>query len=215
LQDSISFTSNIIHRSGTLDANGFNVTANLYSLNDSPLLNRSLIMGTGTFSFKNNGNVWDVSATNLTFSGANATIVIDTPGASIHTFNGGGLTYGTLTYTVAGSTGALHITGSDTFNTINFSDASNARSLRFTAGTTTTVTNFNVNGTPGKLMTVESVTAATHTLTKPSGAVSCDYLNVINSIATGAAAWYAGANSRTAAAIPAGRSMPHRPDSAT
>jgi hypothetical protein len=65
----------------------------------------------------------------------------------------------------------------------------------FTAGTTSTFTDFNLSGTVGNLITIASVTAATHTLSKASGTVSSNYLSITNSIATGGATWNAGANS--------------------
>jgi len=118
--------------------------------------------------------------------------------SSTRTFNGGGLTFGTINYTVAGSTGELDITGSNSFSQINFSDASNARSLKFTAGTTQTIRNgngFNVRGTAGKLMTIDTITgASTFTLTS-SNVQSTDYLNVNRSVVDASPKWYAGANS--------------------
>lgn len=138
--------------------------------------------------------VWSVAGAGFTTSGT-GTIKINAASASARTFGGGGFTYPTLDYTVAGSTGTLTLTGSNTFDTVNFSDVTNARSLLLTAATTTTVTNFNVQGTAGKLMTVDSATAASHNLAKSSGTASCDYLSIKNSHAAGGAAWYAGANS--------------------
>lgn len=130
-------------------------------------------------------------------SGASATFVVATASANSRSMQLGGQTIGTLIYTVAGSTGALSFpVNMGTIGTLNFSDASNARSLLLTAGSAMTILNsFNVFGTAGKLMTVDSVTAATHTLSKASGVVSGDYLSITNSIATGGAKWYAGSNS--------------------
>ena len=71
-----------------------------------------------------------------------------------------------------------------------------ARTLRFTSGTTTTVTNFNVYGSATAKMTIASTTAGSPaTLSKTSGIVSCDYLSIQDSTATGGATWYAGSNS--------------------
>ncbi len=64
------------------------------------------------------------------------------------------------------------------------------------AATTVNFTNLIVRGTAGKLMTIGSITAATHTLSKAaSGVVDCDYLSVSQSIATGGATFFAGDNS--------------------
>lgn len=179
---------------GALYANGFNFSTRAFT---STANNTRIVdMGTGTWYLTAAaGTPWNIGGTGLTFNGGSATISLPTATASNQTFAGGGQTYGTLTYNVAGSTGMLDITGANTFNTINFSDATNARTLRFQAGVTNTVNNWNVFGTSGNLISVVSVTGTTFTLSKPSGVVSSDYLNLVNSVATGGATWYAGANS--------------------
>lgn len=183
---------------GTFDANGYNVTIdNFQSTSGST---RSIIMGTGTWTpySSNGGTVWNISTSGLTFSGASSTIDLTGLNITTKTFIGGGLTYGILKYTVSGATATLAIGGSNSFSGIQFSDASNARTLQFTAATTTTIrsaSGWQVNGTSGKLMTVTSGTAATHTITCASGTISSDYLNVSYSIATGGARFFAGANS--------------------
>lgn len=137
---------------------------------------------------------WNVASGNTVNAGGSTIIFSSSASATARTFAGGGKTYGTLTYTVAGSTGSMTLTSSNTFATINFSDVTNARTLLFTAGTTTTIsTGFNVNGTSGKLMTIGSVTAASHTIAMPTG-ISCDFLSISRSTLTGNSA-YAGANS--------------------
>lgn len=176
---------------GTLTANNFGVTATLYTMSGGTT---NMGSGTWTMTYVGGVNFWNVTAGTLNAS--TSTIVLSLASATTRTFVGGGKTYNILTHTVAGSTGPVVITGSNTFGTINFSDITNARSLLFTAGTTTTITTaFNVNGTAGKLMTIDSVTAATHTLTKGLSVVSSDYLSIKNSVAVGGAAWFAGANS--------------------
>lgn len=198
LLDAFSTGGTINVQRGTLVTNDFNVTCSVFSSNSGTLV-RGITLGTSTITLTNTGasTVWQLTSTgNLTFSGGNSTIVIAGSSASTKTFAGGNLTYGSLTYTLSGSTGALNITGSNTFTNINFSDASSARSLLFTAGTTTTILNsFNVLGTSGKLMTIGSITASGHTLSKSGGIVSCDYLSISRSTAQGGASWYAGANS--------------------
>lgn len=158
---------------------------------------RSLTM-TGTWQINATGAtaLWVCQSSGLTLTATGSVIQVMATSTSTRAFAGGGLTYGTLTHTLAGSTGAMSITGSNTFNTLNFSDATNARSLLFTAATTTTVTNFNVFGTATKLMTISSVTAATHTLSNPSpGGFVSDYLSIDHSIATGGSGWFAGTHS--------------------
>lgn len=154
------------------------------------------LSGTTTVTITTTSNFWQLATTGLTLSHT-GTIVCPTS-TNTRTFVGGGATYGTLTYTVAGSTGELDITGNNSFAQINFSDASNARSLKFTAGTTQTIRNgngFNVRGTAGKLMTIDTITgASTFTLTS-SNVQSTDYLNINRSVVDVSPKWYAGANS--------------------
>lgn len=197
LQDAFSSSSStsLTVTNGGLNSDGNTMTINTLSSTNSNT--RSVTLDSSTISITNTsgGTFWSfATTTNLTFSATGSTIVMGSY-ASTRTFSGGGLTYGTLTYTVAGSVGGLDIVGANTFNTINFSDATNARTLRFTASTTTTVTNWNVSGGASRLITISSITAATHTLSKDSGTVSSDYLHLTNSIAAGGATWYAGSNS--------------------
>lgn len=196
LSDAILVTGNFIVNYGTFTSADQTITCNAFTSSNSNT--RTLNMGSSQINLMgtSSGDIYIMNGFGITFTGA-PSITYANASANSRNFKGNGYTYGTLTYTVAGSTGTLVVTGSNTFNTINFSDASNARTLQFTAGTTTTITgSFNVFGTSGKLMSVQSATAATHTLSRASGNVSTvDYVNLTNSIATGGAGWYAGANS--------------------
>jgi hypothetical protein len=185
---------------GTFDANNKNVSIGTFA--SSGTLARSVLMGSGTWSLTNTTatTVWNLgTSTAMTLSASSATIAISTTSTNTRTMALGGLTYGTITYTVAGSTGALTILTAVTpvtIGTINFSDATNARTLTFQANRTFNITNFNVRGTSGNLVTLNSDTSGTaHTLSKASGVVYDDYLSVKDSTATGGARWFAGANS--------------------
>jgi hypothetical protein len=181
---------------GTFTTNNYTITSNRFS--NATVNPATLNMGSSTINITgNNALPYTLSNTDPAFvyNGADATINIGSSTLA-RTIAGGGKSLGILNYIVSGSTASLSITGSNTFKEINFRDANNARSLLFTAGTTTTITNaFNVQGTPGRLMTVGSITAASHTLTDASGVISCDYMSISRSTATGGASWYAGANS--------------------
>lgn len=56
-------------------------------------------------------------------------------------------------------------------------------------------TNFSSGGTGFQINILSVTPLGTHTLSKASGVVACDYLILSNSIATGGADWYAGSNS--------------------
>ena len=144
-----------------------------------------LITGASTTAFNN------AQPTNFTTTAGTGTGTISMTAATFKTFVGGGSTFNcTLNQ---GGAGALTITGSNTFNDIT--TTVRPTSVLFTAGTTNTFTNFSLSGTAGNLVTIGSVTAASHTLSKASGTVSSDYLSISRSTATGGAGWYAGANS--------------------
>jgi hypothetical protein len=196
LNDSIisngAFTSN----NGVINSNGFNVTSASF-VSNSGFTRSNLINGSTITPNASSGNFISFSTSGLTLSADTTTFNIP-KSSSTRTFNGGGLTFGTITYTVAGSTGELDITGSNSFAQINFSDASNARSLKFTAGTTTIIrekNGFNVNGTSGKLMTVASITGPAFTVSSLEKQGAVDYVSLTNCVATETNTWYAGANS--------------------
>lgn len=176
---------------GALDCNNNNVSIVNGLFTSTGAATRSLTMGTGTWGFSTAASTfWNVSAS-LTLSAASSIISLTLANGNNRAFNGAGLTYGTLNYTVAGSTGSLELIGNNTFTTLNFSDATNGRSLRFTAGSTTTITNFNIQGTAGKIMTIASVTASGHTISVASGRLFLKYLSISRSTATGGAKFYA------------------------
>jgi hypothetical protein len=184
-----SATGAITLTRGTFDAAGYSVTLTgaLAGINANNANVRTLAFGSGTWTIAGTGGFNATDATNLTVTG---TGIISLTNASAKSFIGGGIqTYPTLNQ---GGAGALTVTGSN-----KFADITNSAigSVLFTAGTTTTFDNFNLNGTAGNLLTLGSVTAASHTLSKVSGTVSSDYLSISRSTATGGATWYAGANS--------------------
>jgi hypothetical protein len=109
--------------------------------------------------------------------------------ASAKTFAGNGLTYYNINQ---GGAGALTITGSNNFNDItNTYSATGATSILFTAGTTNTFANWNASGAAGRVLTIGSSTAASHTLSKASGTVNANFLSISRSNATGGADWNA------------------------
>lgn len=189
LQDAFTNVgSGALFTTGTFNSNNFNCSFPALTVQGA-----TVNMGSSTWTLSSVAAIW--TYTSGTINPGTSTIVSSNISATLRTFAGGGQTYNNFSYVVNGSTGQLNITGSNTFNVFNFSDTTNARTLAFTAATTNTFTTFNVNGTAGKLMTISSITAASHTLSKASGTVSDDYLLITNSIATGGASWYAGANS--------------------
>ncbi len=193
LQDALTMgsTRTATLTNGTLDLNGKTLT-----------VGTAFTTGTGTKNLTFNGGTLvcptasttafnNAVPTGFTTTAGTGTGTISMTAATAKTFVGGGSTFNcTLNQ---GGAGALTITGSNTFSDIT--NTVQPASVLFTAATTSTFTNFNLSGTSGNLITIGSVTAASHTLSKASGTVSSDFLSISQSTATGGAGWYAGANS--------------------
>jgi hypothetical protein len=184
LQDAFTSNYGITVVQGTFDANNFSVTATV--LNTSIPLTRTVAFGSGTWTLSSNGVVVNANGSLLTVTGSGT---ISLTSASAKSFLGNGLTYYNINQ---GGAGALTIIGSNTFNDItNTYNATGATSILFQAGTTSTFTNWNASGASGRLLTIGSSTAASHTLSKASGTVNADFLSISRSNATGGATWNA------------------------
>ena len=178
---------------GTFDANNFNVTTLDFYTQYDFVPSRTLNMGSGTWTlfggFGSNG--WYVNfgnLTGLTINCGTSTINIDgtdpSPGFN---FTGAGFTYYNLNLATANLT--FEFSDDNSFNNISNSAVSGINING--SGITITVANFNVSGADPDFVNL----GGGFTLSKLSGVVSCDYLNITNCDATGGATWYAGANS--------------------
>jgi len=189
LQDAFSTTLILLITSGTFNANDKNVTAKIVSIYGTGI--RTVTMGSGTWTSTglNNWSVWDaITVTNLTFNKGTGTIKL-TGSSGTQTFAGGGLTYNNVWVAMTGTT-ITNVTGSNTFNDFKI-DA--GRTVQFTAGTVTTVASLTATGTSGSRITIGSITAAQHTLTKSSYGNSCnEYLTISYSKTTNANIFFAG-----------------------
>lgn len=177
---------------GKIDANNKNVLSTFFESNNSNT--RSLVMGSGTWQLNGDAVHWNTTTTTgLTFNAGTSTIKITSSNSTQRLSNFGGLTINNYWNATTGS-GLVGISGSSIFNNIKI-DA--GRTQLFTAGTTQTVTTFTATGTAGNLITITSSASSTstHTLSCASGIISCDYLDVSHSVATGGATWNAGAHS--------------------
>ena len=198
---------------GILDLNGMTLTVGAVNGGFATYLTgtRSILFNGGTLvcPFGGSNAFANNQPTGFTTSAGTGVGKISFTAAATKQMLGGGSTYnctvsndgaGALTIadsntitTVTTTSGNVAITGSNTITTIT--NAVQPVTFTFTAGTTQTITNWSVSGTAGNLVTIQSATAFSHTLSKPSGTVSADYLSISRSTATGGAAWYAGANS--------------------
>ena len=190
LLDALTSNNTLTLIAGTFNFNGFNVTCSGFTLGGAN--QRTFNLGSSTLTITGTGGFSNATLTNLTMSGSGT---ISLTSASAKTFNGGG---GTYPYTINnGGAGALTMQGSNTITTL--SNTVQPTTFTFASGTTTTLTNWNISGTAGNLVTINSVNIGTNTtppiLSKSSGTVSANYLAITFSNATGGASWYAGPNS--------------------
>ena len=197
LGSALTTSSTLTVTNGTFDTSSsgnYSVSADSLSSNNSNL--RTINLNASSITLSTNGTVWNASTTtNLTVTG---TGTISLTSIFAKTFAGGSFSYSGITINQGGG-GTLTITGSNTFNDItNTRKNSGAATILFVAGATNTFTNWNASGASTRLLTIGSVTAASHTLSKASGTVSADFLSVSQSTASGGADWYAGANSTDA-----------------
>lgn len=185
-------TRTFTHTNGTLDLNGNTLTVGASYATAAGTKNITFNGGFLTCPAASTTAFNNAAPTNFTTTAGTGSGEIRMTAATAKTFVGGGSTYNcTLSNNGAG---ALAISGSNTFTTL--ANGVQPTTFTFTSGTTTTLTNWNVNGTSGNLVTINSSTAGSaHTLSKASGTVSADYLSIQDSTATGGASWYAGANS--------------------
>ena len=193
LQDALTMgsTKAVTLQNGTLDLNGKTLTVGTRFTTATGTKNLTFNGGTLVCPDPNTTSFNNAQPTNFTTTAGTGTGTISMTAATAKTFVGGGSTFNcTLNQ---GGAGALTITGSNTFS--NITNTVQPASILFTAATTSTFSNFSLSGTAGNLITIGSVTASSHTLSKASGTVSSDFLSISRSTATGGAGWYAGANS--------------------
>lgn len=186
----------LLLKNGTFDANGHNVTAGFVDTTGSTNA-RTLSMGSGTWTL-NPGESGATSpwlttpTTNLTINGGTS-LVHMTNAAFAKTFDGGGFTYGDLTFDGTGS-GTLAIQGSNTFRNVTIGIA---RTVVFTASTTTTVADLISQGTGASPISLASSSAGTQfMLSKSNGRTkSMDYASIKDCLMTGGALWFVGKHS--------------------
>jgi hypothetical protein len=186
-------THNTTFSYGTFNANNNNVTTAAF--NSSNTNTRTITMGSGTWTLTGAGVVWNMAtATNLTINRNTSTILITDVTSTAKTFAGGGKSYYTLTVTTGG-TGAIIISGANTFATLNVTGG--AATITFPASTTTTVGNFNVTGTAGNLVTINSSTSGTAAVLDQVTPMilNLDYLSIKDSNPVQTNTWFAGNHS--------------------
>jgi len=200
LLDDFSTEGSFDFYSGTFDANDHNVTANNFYFYANTGYTPTVIMGNGTWEATGVGDetgffIDQYSDQIVTFIPETSTIKLSGSSEGFYFFddtgNETGKTFNNLWITTSDIS---VITGSNTFNELKI-DA--PITLYFISGTTTSVSSFVAVGDSENLITLNLPPEDTgqFILSKSSGIVSCDYLDISNSNATGGATWYAGSHS--------------------
>lgn len=201
MQSDLTLSGSLVLEEGDFNGSTSNNTLSAYSLISNFGGNtRGLYIEDTYITLSGVGDIWDINSSGLTMLANGGTeITIADVSASTKTFKGGGLTYGSITLTGGSGSGSLNFTGSNSFASITNTNA--PATFKFTAGSTTIITGaFNVTGTAGNLVTISSITSATHTLVNSTGSnISSDYLSISYSIVSPACpaanAWLAGTHS--------------------
>ena len=193
LNDSFQSSATLQLSNGTLNLNGYTYTTANVNTN-AGTKNITFNGGTIVCTISGIGAFQNASPTGFTTTAGTGTGTISLTSASAKTFIGGGSTYNcTLNQ---GGAGALTISGANTFNNITNSVQPTTITFTIALSNKQTFLDFNVNGTAGNLVTINSSSAGSVAyISKASGTVSVDYLSIQDSTATGGASWYAGANS--------------------
>lgn len=188
LQDSLTMTGTFTLNNGTLNDGGFSLSMGSFSSSNS--VTRT-ITKSGTWSLTSTGTVWDTSTTTgLTLTDTGTTSITDTS-ASSKTFAGGGKTYNNISITGGGS-GAVIFTGANTFNRIQVTGGT--KTITLPGSTTTTLISGGGLGNGTNVITFNA-SAGSATLSKSTGTLNWDYVNLTNIPSTGGAGFFAGDNS--------------------
>ena len=189
LLDDISCDSFAV-TNGTFDANNNNISSNSFFFYADTGYTPTIIMGNGTWSVVDgNWEMIELNAEVITIIPETSTIRIF---ADAGNFYGLGKTFNNIWF----SGNNISIYNSNTFNDFKIDEGF---ALLFEGGSTQTI-----NGTPyltgtvGNLITLDSldtITPVQFNISKSSGIISCDYLDIRNFNAIGGATWYAGSHS--------------------
>ena len=181
--------------SGTLITNGYNLTCGTFNYNN--VNTKALNLGTSTITIlggsSTSGFVGSNAGTTYTDI-LNSTIVFTSTSTTCFSggqSGGGGTQFGTITLSGVGGTLVLGL-GVTVAQCTTLNNTVSPYTITNSCTTAFTVTNFNVDGTAGNLVTLNSLTPGTaRSISQASGTVNAQYMSIKDSTATGGATWNA------------------------
>lgn len=177
---------------GTVDLNGHDFLSDTQTTSSTAV--RQFIMNGGRIRLRGTGAVWPTPAGTLTFDNTiPGSIRIEDTSASAKSFSGGTVSYPKIEVLGAVANGTVTFAGAFTTNAFIFNPNT---TILFTSGTTFTASAFTATGSLGNTISIAATTPmSAATISIASGIISCDYLILQDSAATGGAAFYAGSHS--------------------
>jgi hypothetical protein len=189
LQSALTLTGTLNLSGGTFNSNSQDVTTGTFSGNNSTTKTLNISNSTFTVNGGSSSSGFQIVSSGTTYNLTGCNIVFTTAGVTNFYASGGTPT----TVTMAG-TGTLLLGGSAqtaTITTLQNTVQPCTISLIFDM-TRLIVTNFNLSGTAGNLVTLNSSVAGTAVnIRKTSGTVNAQYLYIQDSVADGGAEWRA------------------------
>ena len=188
----INLSGGLLLTAGTLTTNG-NVTCSGFSSTNTNI--RTLNMGNGLWSITGITIPWNcLTPTNMTLNAQGSTIKFtDTVIGALTLTSLGGLTYNNIWIDRPSSGGFTITLGGSTIANFKITPPNAATSLTIPQGNTINFGEFNVNGSPGALITISRTGGNQSFFNKITpGIVSCNYLggSTVNTIQDNT--WYAG-----------------------
>jgi len=188
LQDALTVgtTRTLSLNNGSFNSGNQSITTGLFNFSNGNT--KSLLLGTSTVTITGGTSTSGFIGSNsgTTYDVVNSTIVFSNTGTFAGGSGGvGGTQFGTVTMSAASGTLYLGTTATTTARCTTLNNTVSPCTITNSCTTAFTVTNFNVNGTAGNLVVLNSNTAGTaRTITKASGTTDVDYLNIQDSTAT-------------------------------
>lgn len=184
-----AYSNNTVnHTAGTIDMTG--QTINFTAFASSGSTTRTLNITNASFTCRSFN--FALSGSNLTFISTGSTVIMS---AATRVFANEGYTFNNVSLT---GTGVYSMTGNVTING-TLTRSGSGVTLRITSGKVITLgssASFVFSGSSGNLSTLDSSSVGTPgRITKTSGTISCNYLNIKDNAVGGGAKWEPGANS--------------------